>query len=408
MGLVFEALDIVLDRKVALKVLRPGLPAEQAAKARFLREARAMAALSHTHIVSIFQVGEDSGLPYLAMPLLHGETLEALMQKVPRPPLREVARVGAEIADGLAAAHAKGLIHRDIKPSNVWLEAPTGRVKLLDFGLARETDEAVALTNSGFVIGTPAYMSPEQARGEDIDFRSDLFSLGTVLYQMATHVKPFDGPTAVAVLRHLEMHTPQRISIKRPDCPPAFANLVMELLAKDRDQRPATAEVVVRRLQAIDFSKLSRVPLAPTGGAPACRPARRRSTPCPRVPRCLRSPPPRPRPPRGRCRSRPRLPDRRRSAKRLPCRPPGVRPRPALPPAGSTRDADASPRTRSGSRPAPPAGLDVSGPGPRHRLHRLLHPRRSRHHHRAEELRRDARRGGQVRRSCCGRGRGVL
>ncbi|HVK07726.1 MAG TPA: serine/threonine-protein kinase, partial [Gemmataceae bacterium] len=185
MGVVYEAEDEWLHRRVALKVLRTDLPSEQRARDRFLREARAMAAVDDDHVVHIYQVGEQDGRPYMAMQLLEGETLESRLRREPRLPPREAARIGREIALGLAAAHAKGLVHRDVKPSNVWLEAPTGRVKLLDFGLALLRNGA-DLTTSGFVIGTPTYMSPEQARGEDLDGRTDLFSLGAILYQMTT------------------------------------------------------------------------------------------------------------------------------------------------------------------------------------------------------------------------------
>lgn len=272
MGLVYEAHDTALDRRVALKVLRPNLPSEQAARDRFLREAKAMAALTHENVVTIYQVGEDQSLSFMAMQLLAGETLEKRLDREGQLPVAEAARIGQEVAAGLAAAHAKGLIHRDIKPSNIWLEAGTGRVKLLDFGLALVADNT-HLTTSGFVIGTPSYMSPEQARGEHLDGRSDLFSLGAVLYRLTTGERPFEGATALAIMRNLELHQPLRLTVKRPDVPAAFSNLVMELLAKDRKDRPPGAGEVALRLARPEMGRLSHVPVAPAGTLSGPRPA---------------------------------------------------------------------------------------------------------------------------------------
>src|SRR5262249_35038997 len=150
-------------RPVALKALLPALSASPSCRARFLREAQAAAALQHDHVVTVYQVGEDRGVPFLAMQLLEGETLEARLRRSGRLPLRTALRVGREIAEGLAAAHARQLIHRDVKPGNIWLEAGRDRVKILDFGLARAAREESHLTQSGAVMGTPAYMAPEQA-----------------------------------------------------------------------------------------------------------------------------------------------------------------------------------------------------------------------------------------------------
>lgn len=262
MGIVYEAEDEVLRRRVALKVLRSDLPGEQKAPERFLQEAQAMASLVHDHIVPIYQVGEDRGRPFMAMQLLAGETLESRLNREKRLPVEEVARIGREIALGLAAAHDKGMIHRDIKPANVWLESQTGRVKLLDFGLALRRDNP-HLTHTGFVIGTPSYMSPEQARGDTLDGRSDLFSLGTILYLMATGEKAFDGPTVMAVMRNLEMHNPSRVNVKRADVPAALSNLIMEMLSKEPKDRPASALVVAERLLRPEITRQSHLPVAP-------------------------------------------------------------------------------------------------------------------------------------------------
>jgi serine/threonine protein kinase len=177
MGVVFQAEDRHLRRPVALKVMRPTLADSAEFHRRFLREARLAAAIEHEHIVTVYQVGEDRGVPFLAMQLLHGETLEARLERAGgRLPLPEVLRVGREVAEGLAAAHAKGLIHRDIKPANVWLEEGRGQVRIIDFGLARGAQPDAQFTQAGTVIGTPAYMAPEQATGAAVDARCDLFS----------------------------------------------------------------------------------------------------------------------------------------------------------------------------------------------------------------------------------------
>jgi len=215
------------------------------------------------------------------MQLLAGETLETRLARAQRLAPAEAARVGREVAAGLAAAHAKGLVHRDVKPSNVWLEAGTGRVKLLDFGLALAREQShptqpgdvrSGLTQPGFVIGTPAFMSPEQARGQVLDGRSDLFSLGIILYLMTTGERPFDGPTALAVMRNLEMHQPARVNVKRPDVPAAFSNLIMELLAKDPKDRPPSADVVAVRLARPEVTRPTHLPVAPPASLVRPRP----------------------------------------------------------------------------------------------------------------------------------------
>jgi hypothetical protein len=251
MGAVFAADDPALGRRVALKVMRPAVAAHPEAKARFLREARAAAALQHDHVIPIFHVGEHSGVPFIVMPLLAGESLEDRLRREPRLPAAEVARVGREAAAGLAAAHAAGLVHRDVKPANLWLEAPAGRVKVLDFGLARAAGGGGGgLTQTGAVLGTPAYMSPEQAAGRPVDGRSDLFGLGCVLYRLATGELPFRGPTLTAVLLAVVGHHPPPPRDVRPELPAALSDLIMRLLAKDQDRRPASARAVADGLAA--------------------------------------------------------------------------------------------------------------------------------------------------------------
>jgi serine/threonine protein kinase len=251
MGVVFECEDTDLKRRVALKVLRPALAASASSRKRFLHEGQAAAALVHDRVVPIHHVGEDRGIPFLAMPLLVGETLEDRLLREKLPPLAEVLRIGREIAEGLAAAHARGLIHRDIKPSNIWLEGEGGHVRLLDFGLARAVGGDSHLTRSGVVVGTPAYMAPEQARGEEVDHRADLFSLGCVLYRACTDKLPFPGTNALATLLALAQHTPPPPAKLNPQLPPGLSELIMRLLARRAEDRYPSAEAVTEALDAV-------------------------------------------------------------------------------------------------------------------------------------------------------------
>ncbi len=273
MGVVFQAEDIRLQREVALKVVRPALAAQPGMAERFLHEARAAAAVKHDHIVTIYHVGEDRGIPFLAMELLEGESLATRLSREPRLSVPEIVSIGRQIAEGMAAAHRRGLIHRDIKPGNVWLEesrdenreprAGTSeplalgsghstldscRVKLLDFGLARSVATETSLTSSGMLLGTPAYMSPEQARGGAIDGRSDLFSLGCVLYQLCTGRAPFEGRDVMSQLSALANQTPPGVRTLNPAVPPALAEVVERLLAKDPADRFQSAVDVVQAL----------------------------------------------------------------------------------------------------------------------------------------------------------------
>jgi hypothetical protein len=251
MGAVFQAEDLHLRRPVALKVMLPREDDRTAGRERFLREARAAAALKHDHIVTIYHVGEDRGNPFLAMEFLEGETLAARLRRDGRLPPAEVARVGREVAEGLAAAHARGLIHRDIKPANLWLEGDRARVKILDFGLVREAGADAHLTREGAIVGTPLYMAPEQARGEAVDGRSDLFSLGGVLYRACTGQRPFPGRDTLSALMSLATAVPPAPHELCPEVPPALSALIMSLLAKNPDDRPATARAVADALAAI-------------------------------------------------------------------------------------------------------------------------------------------------------------
>jgi WD40 repeat protein/serine/threonine protein kinase len=251
MGIVFRAEDPKLMRPVALKAMRPMLAVSESARQRFEREARAAAAIRHDHIVTIYQVGEDHGVPYLAMEFLEGEPLDVKLQREGKISVAEVVRVGREIALGLSAAHKRELIHRDIKPANIWLEAETGRVKILDFGLARAAAEGGQLTQLGAVVGTPGYMAPEQAQGKGVDPRCDLFALGCVLYRMATGRPAFHGSDLVSTLMAVNTHNPPPPHKLDAALPSALSKLIMDLLVKEPQGRPSSAQVVAESLERI-------------------------------------------------------------------------------------------------------------------------------------------------------------
>lgn len=252
MGMVFKAQDIALRRHIALKVMKP----EEERKGthswkRFLREAQAMAAIKHDHLVTIYQAGVEGETIFIAMELLEGESLDHWIDSATGDGIAEIARIGREIAVGLAAIHKSGLVHRDLKPSNIWLEAPEGRVKILDFGLVRRSEGDTHLTETGILVGTPAFLSPEQARGKPADFRSDLFSLGCVLYRMCTKELPFRGQNTLDQLAALAADRPDPVADLNPRVPEDLSDVIMELLAKDPEDRPESAQDVADRLQQI-------------------------------------------------------------------------------------------------------------------------------------------------------------
>lgn len=242
MGIVVEAFDSHLQRNVALKVLDPELAEDETARQRFCREARAAASITHENVVTVHQVvkATDESLPYLVMQLVTGETLEQRLARVKQLPIREIVRIGMQAAHGLAAAHAQGLIHRDIKPGNILLEPPSDRVKLADFGLARVADD-VKLTRTGFVSGTPLYMAPEQALGREADARSDLFSLGAVLYEMCTGQPPFAGNSAPVILKQIAETRHRSVRELNPAVPEWLSTTIDRLLAKKPADRFQTA-----------------------------------------------------------------------------------------------------------------------------------------------------------------------
>lgn len=269
MGYVFQAEDLILRRGVALKVMKPNLTPDADGWERFTREARVMASLRHRHLATVYQAGEENGAVYLAMELLEGETLESRLGRLGRLPVPEVLRLGQEIAGGLAVVHAPGLIHRDIKPDNIWLEANGDNVKILDFGLARCIKDKARLTHTGMVMGTPAYMSPEQAAGRPLDARSDLFSLGVVLYRACSGREPFDGHNTMAMLAALAVATARPLREITRDIPPGLSDLVSRLLRRDPNERPASAQEVMGELKSLasevpwPVSAVAREPRAP-------------------------------------------------------------------------------------------------------------------------------------------------
>lgn len=260
MGIVLEAFDTHLQRPVAIKVLNPEFAKNDTARQRFCREGRAAAAISHEHVVSMYQVARESDgkIAYLVMQLIDGETLESRLSRNAPISAAEVARMGMQIAAGLSAAHGRGMVHRDIKPANVLIEKETERIKLTDFGLARAADD-VKLTKTGMVTGTPLYMSPEQAMGSDADEKSDLFSFGVVLYEMATGKSPFQAPSIVGVMKKVMDENPEPPHRVNPSIPRKLSDVIMALLEKKPDDRPESIHSVATVLAGIvtEFGPIS-------------------------------------------------------------------------------------------------------------------------------------------------------
>jgi formylglycine-generating enzyme required for sulfatase activity/serine/threonine protein kinase len=268
MGCVFLAHDRKLKRHLAIKVVkadpRTSTAEQEAARQRFEREMQAAAAIDHPHVITIYGTGEQNGLPYVIMPYLGGETLQARLKHEPVLPVGEACRIALEAAEGLAAAHEAGHIHRDIKPGNLLLDGKQTQVKILDFGLARSIDD-VTLTATGAVMGTPAYMAPEQARdAKRADHRADLFSLGCVLYEMLAGRQPFVGENYQAKLLAVAMDEPTPLRELNAAVPPELAALTHQLLEKKPASRPASAAAVADALRkwATPAPKPSRTPPA--------------------------------------------------------------------------------------------------------------------------------------------------
>jgi hypothetical protein len=247
MGFVYKAYDRRLHRLVALKVLTPTMAATGAARQRFLREAQAAATIVSPHVVPIHAIGQVAELPYLVMSLVDGPDLHRWILQHGPLPLVQSLRIAHQIATGLLAAHRQGIVHRDVKPGNILIQPSIMQASLTDFGLAMVADEA-SLTNSGLTPGTPSYMSPEQARGETIDARSDWYSLGCVLYTMLVGHPPFRGPHAMAILTRLQNEDPKPPSHYRTELPPWLDRLIMLLLVRDPDLRLTEGPTIARML----------------------------------------------------------------------------------------------------------------------------------------------------------------
>lgn len=275
-GTVLKAFDAKLERVVAIKVLSPEMAATSPARKRFLREARASAAIRHENVVAIHAV-EEQPLPYLVMEYIPGKTLQQRLDDTGPLAVTDVLRLGHQIAEGLSAAGEQGLIHRDIKPGNILLEAGVHeRVKITDFGLARAADDA-SMTQSSVIAGTPMYMAPEQALGKKLDQRADLFSLGSVLYQMVSGRPPFRAASTLAVLKRVTEDTPRPINEVIPETPQWLCNIIAKLHAKNPDERYQTAQEVAEVLadceaqlkasaKLQDFSKIPRSASAKKAG----------------------------------------------------------------------------------------------------------------------------------------------
>ncbi|HET7188300.1 MAG TPA: protein kinase [Gemmatimonadaceae bacterium] len=251
MSVVYRARDRRLNRPVAVKVLPPELAYDPAIRARFTREAQTSARLAHAHIVPIYDVGERDGLAYFVMAVVDGGNLATLLAKEPRQPVEEVRRLLGEVSDALAYAHLRGVIHRDIKPDNILLDGDTGRAMVTDFGIARAIEAGTRLTVTGNAIGTPTYMSPEQAMGErEVDGRSDIYSLGVLAYQMLTGRVPFTAANSMALLLKHVSEAPKPIAELRPDTPKALSEVIDRALMKSPEDRWPTAAAMRDALRA--------------------------------------------------------------------------------------------------------------------------------------------------------------
>ena len=249
MATVYLARDLRHDREVALKVLRTEL-AESLGRQRFLREIRLAAGLNHPHILPLYDSGEAHGFLYFVMPVMQGQTLRDRLRKEGQLSVESAVRIATEVADALDYAHRHDVVHRDIKPENILLHE--GHALVADFGIGKAivaaANESATFTQVGVTVGTPTYMSPEQAAGEELDGRSDLFALGCVLYEMLTGEVAFTGATAQAIIASRFIHTPPEVTARRPATPSAVSQTVAKLLSKAPDDRHATGAQVIASL----------------------------------------------------------------------------------------------------------------------------------------------------------------
>lgn len=268
MGEVYLAEDARLYRKCALKILSPGFAKEPAHLARFMQEARAASAFNHPNVAHIYEIGQENGVHFLAMEYVEGQTLETLLEQKPLA-LNIVLAAAMEAADALDAAHARGIVHRDIKPANLMIDE-RGHLKMLDFGLAKivpdgasNSDETQLLSDPGRLLGTVAYMSPEQALGQSVDGRSDIFSLGVVLYRSLAGRAPFPGQNSQETLAHILQTQPEPLARFCNDLPPEFDRIVRKCLEKDRERRYASARDLLVDLRNLNSPNTVSVDAAP-------------------------------------------------------------------------------------------------------------------------------------------------
>jgi serine/threonine protein kinase len=252
MGYVFLAEDSRLERQVALKVMNQKIASTPGSRKRFISEARAMASVHHDNVATIFEAGEHNGTPYMAMELLEGATLENFRERHGAPDYHRLIAFARDIARGLAAAHAQGIVHRDIKPANIWLDTKTNRIKILDFGLALAQTPVDQLSGRGAVIGTPGYLSPEQARSEPLDDRSDLYSTGVVLYELATGALPLKSKSVAGQLIAILAHDPLPLRERNDKIPQPLADLIHRLMAKEPRDRYSSAAELEQALERVE------------------------------------------------------------------------------------------------------------------------------------------------------------
>lgn len=295
MGEVWRAEDMRLLRPVAIKILSERIASDPEWKARFLREARTIAQMNHPNIATIYSIEQEGEMLFIAMELVEGESLATVLARGPVPP-RETVRILIDVNEALLEAHEKGIVHRDVKPDNIIVAKRS--VKVLDFGIAKQTNptsiDSKTLTQGGMIVGTPYYMSPEQALGKQVDSRSDIFSVGVVMYEMLAGRRPFDGETVTETMMNIIMNEPADLASISPGIPRALADVVRRALQKKQEARYQTAGEMIEAMRSIDFdAPLRAEPTkvhAPTEVLPQASPPP--ATPAPQPP----TPPPEPLP----------------------------------------------------------------------------------------------------------------
>ena len=252
MGMVYKAHQVSLNREVALKVLPKHLSEDEDFIKRFHREAESAAKLNHPNIVQIYDIGEEEGIHYFAMEYVDGKDISQLVKEKGKLPICEIAEIGIQTTKALCASHNAQIVHRDIKPGNIMVTAK-GNVKVTDFGLARATTTTTQLTTAGMIVGTPTYMSPEQAEGKQVDIRSDIYSLGVVMYELLTGASPFRAETPTALMYKHIHEKPKSLTAVSPDIPPQLERIILKTLAKKKEDRYENPRALLDNLE--EFKK---------------------------------------------------------------------------------------------------------------------------------------------------------